>query len=198
MIRHPGHVYFARCVAANGADMEAIKIGLSYDPPARIASVGSLLPFTCEFIGSTPGCLFAENFIHMWLREEAIGGEYFHARGETLRVADHVARTGELPPDMRAIQIADETIVDFRTVEPSTFMHRHKITFEDTEKLAGVGADYHRKLIERKPKGNRRFLAALAVTAVRKGRSVYWPRDFQPPTNENSSRSRPSQAGAQT
>ncbi len=171
-------VYFARCIAANGMDMQAVKIGCSYGHLNRVASIGLLLPFHCELIGAIPGCMLTEDFIHMWLDAEKIGGEYFHARGETLRVVEHVRLFGSLPSDMRGYQSA--TDIDTIAADIAGFMRRNRITFEDTERLAGVRANYHRRLIEREPHGNRRFIAALAVTAVRKGLAISWPDHFKP------------------
>lgn len=105
MILRGSRVYFGACFAANGIDMQTIKIGLAIRPDERVLSVSSGLPFSCKLLASVPG-------------------------------------------------------------------------------EAGARAQTYRKLIEREPCGNRRFLAALAVAAVRRGLSVTWTRDFVPSAQE--------------
>jgi len=168
-------VYFAKCIAANGMDMDCIKIGLSHEPVDRVVSVSIQLPFSCELIASVPGDVFLEHFVHMWLRSHKVGGEYFHARGEVLQIAEYARQHGKLP--FKVYETGED---NWHRVDVPSYMSKHGITFKEVERLSGVTAGLYRKLIERKPCGNRRFLAALAVTAIKRGLSVTWQRDFIP------------------
>lgn len=177
--RPKSHVYFARCISWNGADLDAIKIGLSVWPQHRVRAVASQQPFVCELIGQFPGDMFAEYFVHMWLRQHKLGGEFFKAEGEVLRLADHARKTGELP--FPIFEENPNRPWTFQAIRIDDYMERHSITFDDIEADAGVAGDYHRKHFARGGGPNRRFLAALAVCAVKRGLEVHWPLDFIPP-----------------
>ena len=76
MIKPDSYVYFAKCLTIDGADMNAIKVGLSCDLPTRMAALASNQPYVCELISAVPGDMFLEHFVHLWLREFSISGEY--------------------------------------------------------------------------------------------------------------------------
>ncbi|WP_127524051.1 hypothetical protein [Mesorhizobium sp. Z1-4] len=176
MIVSGSYVYFASCHALDGYDLGVVKIGLSHEPGKRLGSVRMNTPFRLRFVCSAPGDMFYEFFVHMWLRATRVTGEYFAKSDELTRIVDHVKTTGRLPFPIKEVP-GD---VQFKLLRPLDFMQRHRISFRDLEKEAGVTTQSYRRLLERAPEGNRRFLAALAVTAVRRGLSIEWPRDFIP------------------
>lgn len=180
MIKPESNVYFARCVTIDGVDMGAVKVGLAYDVDQRVSAVGANAPYKCELICSTPGDMFLEYFVHMWLREDAISGEYFKHGTEAARLIDAVQKTGKLPFPIKFVSgegwFADNDCV--------AYMERKGITFADINKHSGVTVDHYKKLVEKQRCGNRRFLAALAVTAVKMGHTIHWSRDFKPPKAE--------------
>lgn len=170
-------VYFARCVGWNGADLGAIKIGVAFEPASRVLSVCSQLPFECELVTSVPGDLFVEFFVHMWLRQQRLGGEYFKAEGETLRVMEHAKQHGALPFPLFETTAGNWS---FAGLDVKGFMDRHGISFKEVERLSGISPNHYSKVFERTGTLNRRGFAALAVAAVKRGLSVHWPRDFMP------------------
>lgn len=177
MILPDSSVYFATCTTVDGVDMGVVKIGLSYDPAERMKMLAATEPFQCELICSTPGDMFLEYFVHMWLNEYRVAGEYFRKSPELDRLIHSVKKTGKLPFPIKFVS-KEGTFVD---LDAAQYMARTGITFRDIERSTGVSGQHHKKLLEKRPCGNRRFLAALAVTAVRKGLTIRWSRDFKPP-----------------
>jgi hypothetical protein len=171
-----GKVYFAGCYAPDGYDMRVVKIGCAGDPAQRVQSVQTGQPFDCRLLTQMPGDMFMEYFIHMWLRSDHISGEYFHHRGKTADLIRHVISHGTHPFSI------SWTAPDgwFRTLDLVQFMDRHAISLKDIRKAAGVTCAGYETLLKKERCGNRRFLAALAVTAVRRGIRLNWPADFRP------------------
>lgn len=176
MILPKSRVYFARCLTWSGQDMMAIKVGLAIDPVKRAKSVCSQQPYECELVATVPGDSFIEHFVQMWLRAYHLGGEYFRAEGETIRLMDHAREHGELPLPVSERQLG----VKFSELDVSGFMARNHLTFRDVEALSGTARGHYQKRFERTGYMNRRMLAALAVAAVKRGVSVQWPLDFIP------------------
>lgn len=176
MIKPDSHVYFARCYNHAGVDMQTIKIGLSNDPDRRVASLGFELPFTFEMLCTTPGDMFLEYFVHMWLKGHKISREYFKDCEEIARIVDHVKRKGRLPFPIKRVGREGA----FIHLRPTEYMDRKGITFTDIEYNTGIGGERYEKLLQTTPHGNRRFLAALSVTAVKMGHKIEWARDFNP------------------
>lgn len=176
MILPNSSIYFARCIGWDGTDMHAFKIGMSHVPDERTAAISSQLPFACEIVATAPGDLFVEGVVHMWLRNHKLGGEYYKAEGETLVLVEFAKRHGRLPfpitHDGNTYSLAD--------VDIKSFMEKHGLDFDEVERLAGVSAGYYRKLFDDGTRFNRRFLAAVAVSVMRRGFSVQWPLDFIP------------------
>lgn len=168
-------VYFAKCVALDGYDLKATKIGLSHDPEKRIPQVAAGQPFKCELIASVPGNLYLEYFLQIWLRGECLGGEFFYGE-ETTRITEYARKYGRTP--FRVKEGRED--IYFSKIDCLDYMARHGITFKDISKHSGVYAERYNDLLKREPWGNRRFLAALSVTAVKKGIPVKWPHDFLP------------------
>jgi len=175
----PGsYVYFAKCLTIDGADMNAIKVGLSSDLPTRIAALASNQPYFCELISAVPGDMFLEHFTHMWLREFNISGEYFRAVKEVVDLAHFARDKGKLPFPVKFVSKNDWSFRE--SIDCVSYMERKGISFADIGECVGIETAHYKKLLEREPWGNRRFLAALSVTAVKKGHSVVWVRDFKP------------------
>lgn len=172
-----GKVYFAGCYAPDGYDMKVVKIGCANDPAKRVQMVQTGQPFECRLLAQMPGDTFMEYFVHMWLRQDHISGEFFHHRDETRRLIDFVSERGRhpFPIDWRAPEGG------FKTLDVVQFMGRHEITLRDVRKIAGVTCFGYDAMLKKDRCGNRRFLAALAVTAVRKGIRLRWPTDFRAP-----------------
>lgn len=176
MIVPNSHVYFAKCETVDGIDMGVVKIGLSHDPVQRMKMLGANEPFRCELICHTPGDMFLEYFCHMWLKAEHVAGEYFRHSEEVDRLVASVQSKGKLPFPIKFV--GKEGF--FIHLDVAGYMDRNGITFRDIEKATGVNTQNYRKLLEKQSYGNRRFLAAVAVTAVKKGLTVHWARDFKP------------------
>ncbi len=180
MIRPNSRVYFARCFTADGIDMNTVKIGLSLDADFRLSALACLLPFDCKLICSVPGDMFIESFLHMWLRKSRVGGEYFRSDDEVNRLVNGIEKTGRLP---LPIEITGPEGV-FIKHDCVSYMAERGITLKDISKHSGLIAQRYAPLLKNKRYGNRRFLAALAVTAVRMGHSIKWPLDFNPVAEE--------------
>lgn len=170
-----GKVYFATCHAPDGYDMKVVKIGCAADPEKRVKMVQTGQPFDCRLVTSMPGDLFMEYFVHMWLRQERISGEFFHMRGRAVELIDYVSRHRRHPFPLK--NTGPER--SFRTLDVVQFMDRHGISLADVKKAAGITCNGYEALLKKEKCGNRRFLAALCVTAVKRGVSIAWPRDFQ-------------------
>jgi len=180
MIRPNSNVYFARCFTADGLDMNTVKIGLALDADFRLTALACRLPFECELICSVRGDMFIEAFLHMWLRKSCVGGEYFRRDDEVNRIIRAVELTGKLP--MPIEMTGPEGV--FIKKDCVSFMEERGITLKDISKHSGLVAKRYESLLRTKRYGNRRFLAALAVTAVRMGHSIKWPLDFNPSVAE--------------
>jgi len=167
-------VYFARCIAHDGYDLKVWKIGSSMDPETRASQVGYNSPFRCVVEATAPGNLFHEFFCHFWLRQWGTGGEFFRDCEEIRRIVGYMKANDTLPFSIK--NVGGEG--DWRTIRPAEFMERHGISFKDIADLSGTSRMHYQNLLKTKPSGNRRFLAALCVTAVRKGVTIKWPRDF--------------------
>ncbi len=170
-----GNVYFAGCYAPDGYDMKVVKIGCANDPAQRVQMVQTGQPFDCRLLAQMPGDTFMEYFVHMWLRDERISGEYFHMRGKTIELVNYVARHGRHPFPIE--KVGPEGW--FTTLDLVQFMDRHDIDLADVKKHAGITCNGYEALLKREKCGNRRFLAALCVTAVKRGISIAWPTDFR-------------------
>lgn len=168
-------VYFAKCVTADGVDMNAVKIGCSYGFSERLSALEANMPFNCEFLCSLPGTFFLERFMHFWLRNDRIGGEYFRFCPELKKIVSSIKTTGSLP---FSLTLADPKFDDIQAIDCVSFMQERGISFRDISKHTGVIAARYRTVLNKDPSGNRRLASALAVTAVRKGQSVKWPHDL--------------------
>ena len=163
-------IYFGRCVAANGADMGAIKIGCSARVEERIAAISTQVPFTCEKLATCPGGWFAEEVLHMWLRADQIRGEFFHDRGETRRLTNLVAATGELP-----FMVPDVPHWEISSVVALAFMAAHGITAATIAALTGGKVKSYEAMLATQVLPSRRVVAALTVAAIQKQQAVDWP-----------------------
>jgi hypothetical protein len=172
-------VYFARCVAANGADMEAIKIGCSWGVTSRLKSIEANVPFDCQFLTDAPGDMFVESAVHMWFRGDRIAGEYFRSSPSLCAFIEEVRQSGEIPLRIRCRKEFDGPWITMDGVR--AFMARHGLTVHDIVSVSGgkvVSCEMHMKQAERP---NRRFAAALTVAALERGKRVRWPEDFAVP-----------------
>ncbi len=169
-------IYFAQCIAPNGMDMGAIKIGCSYGVGSRLSSISNQVPFACKRLATCPGEMFEESVLHAWLRHERIRGEFFHDGGETRRLVDLVAVTGKFP---LAIDPMDLTR-PLAWLQPSNverFMDVHGLTLAEAAAFAGGKLrSYEIQIKAGVP--SRRFVAALVVAALKKGHRVNWDSDF--------------------
>lgn len=170
-----GKVYFAKCFLTDGRDMDAVKIGCATYPEHRIKSVAANQPFRVELVTHMPGDMFMEHFLHMWLRGDRISGEFFHLRGETHRILQHVMQHGTHPFPIR--WTAPEGT--FATLDVVQFMERHGISVDQVRTASGTRLRSYEAILKNERCGNRRFLAALAVTAVKRGVEIDWPNDFR-------------------
>lgn len=170
-------IYFARCIAANGADMGAIKIGCSCDVERRQSQVETLLPFSMETIATCPGDFFDEYLLHFWLRNDRISGEYFHDRGEVMRLAERATRTGKFPLDIE-IRRPDDWTDWVKMSDAIQFMDQYGLTLADVAGESQSKLRTYDQHIKKDDVPNRRFVAALIVAALRKGNAVRWPSDF--------------------
>lgn len=176
MIVPNSNVYFAKCFTVDGVDMGVVKVGLSYRPEKRMAGVRTGQPFLCEVICSAPGDMFVEYFCHMWLNKDRVSGEFFRSSPTVMKLIEDVKKTGRLPFPIKFAG-REGSFVD---LDLQAYMERNSISFRDIEKSAGVSCHGYKKMLAERRCGNRRFLAALAVTAVRKGLTIHWARDFKP------------------
>jgi hypothetical protein len=171
-----GDVYFARCFTARGLDMSAIKIGCSYHLPDRLDALACNLPFDCRLITQCPGSLFEEAIAHLWLKSHRIAGEYFHDAPEVLDFVSEVERTGRFP---LKLSVASEYPLP-TMAEARNFMARHGLVVADLAAASGVQSPSgYAGMIKRDLKPNRRFIAAMVVAALRKGRRVHWRSDLR-------------------
>lgn len=171
-------VYFARCIAANGVDMGAIKVGCSFYGVKRLHALSVNEPFDLELIGSFPGEMFEEAAMHCWLRKERIGGEYFHVGGEASRCAEIVAQTGRNPLPM-SMEPPSGTAGKWITWDEVTaFMGRAGVTVEEVAEAAGSRLVSYRAHMKHSATPNRKFVAGLTVAAIRKGFEVRWEAPF--------------------
>jgi hypothetical protein len=169
-------LYFASCTTVDGIDLGVIKIGLSHKPLKRMRELTVNEPFVCELICTTPGDIFLEYFCHMWLDSDRVAGEYFKKSPEMERMIASIQQTGKLP---FPIEFTSEEGT-FIHLDVTRFMRVKGISFRDVEDMTGLNAFYYKKMVEERKHGSRRFLAALAVTAVKKGHKILWARDFRP------------------
>lgn len=161
-------LYFAKCVAANGADMGAIKIGCSYRMTHRLADISRNEPFDLELIASCAGDMFQESAVHMWFREHRIGGEFFRDHPDVIEFAQEAQRLGRIP-----LPISEAEGWWLTCDEVAAFLDRHKITHDDIAAVAGTrpaSVGYALK----KPQPNRRLVGAVCIAAIEKGAKVSW------------------------
>lgn len=170
-----GKVYFAGCYAPDGYDMRVVKIGCAGDPEKRVKSVKVGQPFECRLLTWMPGDIFMEYFVHFWLRADHLTGEFFRWRGETARVIEHVRQFGTHPFPIRWTGPEGT----FSSLDLVAFMERNGISLDDVRKESRVACKGYETMLAKERCGNRRFLAALSVTAIRRGIPLNWPRDFQ-------------------
>jgi hypothetical protein len=169
-------VYFARCIAANGADMGAIKIGCSYQPLDRVGAVSALQPYECKLLATCAGTMLEEAIAHLWLREHRIAGEFFHDTPEVMAFVDEVIRTGAFPVRFRIG--ASEYLPSM--AEATAFMARHGLVVDEMQALTGATSTTYRDQIKLGKRPNRRFIAAMMVAALRRGHRINWPQDVRP------------------
>lgn len=171
-----GFLYFAKCLAPDGYDLNVVKIGCAEKPEKRIKSVATNQPFTCELVATAPGGMFLEHFTHMWLRNHKLTGEFFHNRGEVAELMEYVRKHGRhpFPISFRGPEGW------FKTLDLVHFMDKFGISMRDVSKTAGVTFSSYDALLKREQCGNRRLLAAVSVTAVRRGFHITYPADFRP------------------
>lgn len=168
-------VYFARCVAVNGADMEAVKIGCSWHVPHRLKSIEALVPFDCELIASVPGDMFLEYTVHMWFRADRIAGEYFRATPRVIDFIERAKATGKVP---LRISVTGDDGPWLHMPAAIAFMNRHGLTVADVAAVSGSQVKSYQAHLEKAERPNRRFVAAMTVAALERGHRVFWPRDF--------------------
>jgi len=180
MILPESSIYFAKCITADGLDMNAVKIGISHGFTTRLKAIETNLPFNCEFLCSIDGDIFVEYFLHFWFRDHRLGGEYFRYTDELRSMVSFILETGKLPLPLK---IHDHEY-ELDGIDCVAFMQSRGITFADISLNSGIVASRYEGLLQKQPCGNRRFLAALAVTAVRMGMSIIWPDDFRSRSRE--------------
>jgi hypothetical protein len=171
-------VYFARCIAANGADMGAIKIGCSYHPLDRVGAVSALQPYDCRVLASCPGTMLEESVAHLWLRDHRIAGEFFRDAPEVMAFVDEVAGHGRFPE--RLAIGASEYLPNM--TQAKNFMARHSVGVDEMQALTGATSSAYRDQIKLGKNPNRRFIAAMIVAALRRGHRVNWPQDLMAET----------------
>lgn len=197
MNKPDSNVYFADCTTITGVDMGVVKIGVSHAVEKRVEAVAVNQPFKMQLICHTPGDLFLEYFVHMWLWKDRVSGEFFRRSDEMDRIIAGIQKNGRLP---FAVTRTGEQI-NFCENDCPAYMARMNISFKDIEVHAGIGTQHYRKLLETHKSGNRRFLAALAVASVKMGNRINWVRDFRPPplsgANSNISIKRPVKEAAE-
>lgn len=169
------NIYFARCVAENGADMGAIKIGCSFNYGRRIKMVNAGLPFTCELLAHCPGDMLVENVIHFALRSHKIRGEFFRSDEPVMAMVSSVAKTGLPPfPDLPETVKFHVPNMD----QAREFMRRHDLTIEQMAEITGVRAKSYEIHMQKSNAPNRRFVSALVVCAMEKGIRPFDWHDF--------------------
>lgn len=176
MIIPNSYVYFAECETIAGVNMGVFKIGVAHNPESRVKSVTANEPFFCNLVCFTPGDMFLEYFCHMWLKADHVAGEYYRDSEELQRIIRSIKDTGSLPFPIKLVEPEGM----FIHLDVVSYMDRNGISFRDIEKATGLSSQHYKKMLEKQPCGNRRFLAAVAVTAVRRGITVHWARDFKP------------------
>lgn len=173
-------VYFARCVAPNGADMGAIKIGCSHRLDSRITQLSAGEPFRCELLTKFQGTSFSEAAIHFLLRAHKIRGEYFHAEPPVMEMVNRVKRTGVNPLPIKE-RGEKAPYVWMKMPQVVSFMERHDISAADVADVTGAREKTYANHITKNPIPNRRFVAALTVAAIERGHEVEWPHSFRLP-----------------
>ena len=87
--RSRGRVYFIRCA-------DAIKIGFSQNPWARLTSLQTALPSKATLIGHIPGSVELEKALHKRFEHLKTTGEWFKATPEIMTYIDSVATSSNL------------------------------------------------------------------------------------------------------
>jgi hypothetical protein len=170
-----GEVYFARLYTHEGLDMNTVKIGCSHSLELRERQLSSGMPFTCRVIGSFPGTMMDEHFMHLWFRRFHIRGEYFKANPLLTDVINRGVRLGKNP----LISIGSDEGFRWSELNCQRFLSENAITAADLEKYGDYRSGYAIiKRLEKDPRGNRKIAATLMVVALRRGLTFRWPDDF--------------------
>lgn len=172
MIDRSQKVYFGRCIGPSGEDMGAYKIGCSHGWNERIKQVVAGLPFTIEVDAITQGGFFLEKALHIYLKEEKISGEYFHARGKVLDVVALCKKTGS--PFHHIRDLGPGTVPDGAL---KGFMDYHGVTTSELCEYLGYKES---EFVKRSAKPSFRsstVTAAIALIAAEYGQYVSWPTD---------------------
>ena len=167
-------IYFAECIAPDGKPIGAVKIGCSSNVKVRAQKLSAGQPYICNVLASCPGGFLEEAFLHEWLRTDRIDGEFFRDTAEVRRLAASTRETQRFP---LPVVVGS---VPLRWIDQSgvfNFLVAHDLPLEQAAELTGRDPVFF-EAGSRQKVPQRRFVAALAVAAVRKGDTVDWSADF--------------------
>lgn len=167
MIDQGQRVYFAQCDFGG-----PIKIGHSYNRLGRIAALSLEIPFNIVEIGSVPGGLFREKFLHAWFRSAQVRREWFQPTPELWRWALEARTRGEI------LELPQEPPFGARfSLEPIKYWLRKKtdVRLERLARAAGCEIGTLKSYLK-KSEGECRIstLAAYAVCQVKAGNRIDW------------------------
>lgn len=169
-------IYFAACITPGGTLLGAIKVGCAANPAKRAMQLSSGQPYTCDVLATCPGGFLEEAVLHEWLLSESISGEFFRDGPKVRALITSVRETSCFPlplahaPNVRLVTWFDKLGI-------AHFMDAHGLTHREAAKLTGRRLTFF-QAGEAAKKPPRRYVAALAVAAIRKGHSVSWEADF--------------------
>lgn len=151
-------VYFAQATWGG-----PIKIGNSGDTKRRIHTLQGPLPFDLVEIGSFPGAMFQEMFLHSWFNEHRVRGEWFAPVPELWRAALECRTHGELDWVPRAqIRVCNYRYSDFPGL-----LKRYHIRPSTLSRAIGIDLPTVELYMRRNSAAPTRWLAALCA-CVRK------------------------------
>lgn len=91
-----GYVYFIRPCGLDGP----IKIGWSQSPGLRLEGLAAWSPFPLEIIGSVPGTMADENYLHRCFWALVSHREWFRSSPELRATIDRILALGGVPRDI--------------------------------------------------------------------------------------------------
>lgn len=168
-------VYYADCIGPTGESIGAYKIGCSYGFNNRVKQLASNLPFSLDVVAAVPGGLITEAAVHLFLKQDKIGGEYFRKSEAVCEYVDAVTKRGtafwhfEEGATLRGDDKVEAPIV-------RAFMDYHGISDDEVVERLGLAKSIYAKSHKQRF-GNRKWIAAIAVILCERKQYCTWPHD---------------------